>query len=250
MTEDEWNRCDHPQKMLGVLRKGNLLTERKARLFAVAACRSIWDLLTDERSRRIVEAAEQYADSKAPLDDLHVAGDAAYEAVIDVHRAGDEAGEIAANAANWTAARKSWIAAYYASLFARGGERWVASSNCYRRTDPRPEEQRRQALMLRCIFGDPFHEVNIASSCLTPAVLSLAGHLRGTLVRPPARTRPGPRRRRLHGRGAAGPPAWAGAARSRMPCLGRGPSQVVKPLHGCTIPLRICSCGAILSGVP
>ena len=88
MTETEWAACREPDKMLDFLRTSGKLSERKARLFAVAVCRRIWPLLTDERSRRAIEVMEQAADNLASLEDLQVAARAAASVIdLDAYRA-------------------------------------------------------------------------------------------------------------------------------------------------------------------
>lgn len=47
----------------------------------------VWDLLTDERSRRVVEVSEAYADGKATSEEMMSARDDAYRAYDEAHAA-------------------------------------------------------------------------------------------------------------------------------------------------------------------
>src|SRR4051812_16677253 len=92
MTEQEWLTSDDPQAMLLYLthkfvgsadeepRQRPLASDRKLRLYGCACCRSVWHLLTDERSRKAVEVAEQYADGLATKEELFTANTNAYHA--------------------------------------------------------------------------------------------------------------------------------------------------------------------------
>jgi hypothetical protein len=87
MTEAEWLVCADPRKMFAhvkpiLLRKYGKGASRKLRLFACAAVRSIWDKLTDERSRNAVSVSERFADGEATARELVSAREAALEARI------------------------------------------------------------------------------------------------------------------------------------------------------------------------
>ena len=62
MTAQEWLGCTDPTPMLNFLRER--ASDRKLRLFAVACCRSVWEMF-DEHPRRVVETAERCADGMA-----------------------------------------------------------------------------------------------------------------------------------------------------------------------------------------
>jgi hypothetical protein len=58
MTESEWQACESPYDMLEHLE--GKIDDQAFMQFSVACCRRIWPLITDPRSRAVVDAAEQY----------------------------------------------------------------------------------------------------------------------------------------------------------------------------------------------
>lgn len=85
VTEADWRTYVDPAPFLHFLRdKGS---DRQWRLFAVACCRRIDNLITDERSRRAVEVAARYANGTATEEELEAARTAAQEAQVEAKRA-------------------------------------------------------------------------------------------------------------------------------------------------------------------
>lgn len=154
MTEQEWLVSEAPQRMLSGLNDAagpwGIRTfrpsERKLRLFAVACCRMVWHLLTDERSRRAVEVAERYADGLATEEELLEAFNFSHQAAND------------ANAGYFT---PGWIG-FYASD--NRPNHFLESLNnlLFVCTSIQIGQSKKQlACILRCIVGNPYRPVTL-----------------------------------------------------------------------------------------
>jgi hypothetical protein len=153
MTEAEWRACTDPATMLESLR--SKASERKLRLFAVACCRRIWPLLTDERSRRAVECAELYADGLIDEQKRLSAVRAAINATWDLE---NDASDFPAQAACLTADPAVGIDAVAIAHYTAATE----------------DERAAQVNLLREQFGNPFRPVTVDPIWLTSTVVSLA----------------------------------------------------------------------------
>jgi hypothetical protein len=163
MTPDEWDDSHDPQPMLQFLQRAGGLTDRKARLFAVAVARRIWHLLTDARSRRSVEVAERFADGQALGEELSDAAAEAQGAGSDPAGAAFAAWATAggfttvAAAAAW-AAREAAEAAAGIPHTPTDADPWAVThlQEFAARKAAWQTERSQQAALLRCIAGDPF----------------------------------------------------------------------------------------------
>jgi hypothetical protein len=81
MTDEEWRASTEPLAMLDHLIERGASSGRKARLFAAAACRRIWELIPDGPGREAVGVAEAFADGAASLRRLEQAYRAAQQAI-------------------------------------------------------------------------------------------------------------------------------------------------------------------------
>jgi hypothetical protein len=174
MTETEWLAAAEPEPMLDYLR--GRATARKRRLFAVACCRSVWHLLTDERSRRAVELAERYADGLADEEDLRRAAAgaetvaealAAYAGPTD--RNAESSAAFAAlnatradgNVASYVAANAASAAYHEGAIDAEDEDLTTALARRPGAAASRARERTEQADILRELFGNPFKPVTV-----------------------------------------------------------------------------------------
>ncbi len=166
MTEAEWLACTDPTEMMYELFERGRFSPRQERLFSCACCRRIWHLLTDERSRVAVQAAERYTDGRASREELETAwraacedyggyaADAAACASSPERYLGSNAIDVASHAVN---------AAYYTAFRA-----FTPEAECKRVSRA---ELAAQAALLRDIAGNPFR----ATPTLDPAWLTWCG---------------------------------------------------------------------------
>lgn len=205
VTEAEWLTSDDPTRMF---RPGRYMPHRrKSRLFAVACCRRLWDLLPDDRSRRAVDVAERHAGGEATDEDLRAAAGAARAAHRDMFAAVGKVGSCLEWAAAFAAdpnpyhAAKNviWMAAtpracearllrsggpagevhlFPCTVAARGGPtaalrgRWKVIP--LEGTAPHPAAPPVQATLLRDIYGNPFRPIAFDPRWRTADVRGLA----------------------------------------------------------------------------
>jgi hypothetical protein len=162
MTEDDWLTYEQPQPMLRHVRER--VTARKLRLFAVACCRRIWPMLTDERSRHAVEVAEHVADGQVRRKEQAAAALAARAAGALTN----PPAALAAASAVCYASPKSfcWIVAE-STANAAATAAAVLGGSWY-------SEQAAQAALVREICGNPFRRIAFDLSWLTATVSRVA----------------------------------------------------------------------------
>lgn len=129
MTEQEWLECDHVDGMLRLVE-----SDRKLRLFGVACCREVWNLIIDVHSREAVLVAERFADGLASREELEVVKRAALEAVVGADTVSVAAWKVALDAALDAALNVAWNVASDVAWNASGGGDRDATWNAVRRT--------------------------------------------------------------------------------------------------------------------
>lgn len=85
MTESEWLSCADPGEMYDWV--GDVLSDRKLRLFGCACVRSVWNDLPEQSLRDAIETCERFADGIATPKELRAAkaaADAANQGIGDI----------------------------------------------------------------------------------------------------------------------------------------------------------------------
>lgn len=176
LTESKWLKCSDSWTMLVYIRRKT--STRKLRLFIVACCRRVWHLLSDERSRQVVELAELCADGLAEKENLETAGlqahwvDALTQSRPRLAEGAWDAGYWAAKAATCAAESLPTISADVCWCPARAMGFSARAKQVTEHTAPLPwtaiekKESRHQTNLLRCIIGSPFRPVTTDSAWL------------------------------------------------------------------------------------
>jgi hypothetical protein len=185
-TAQEWLASTDPQEMLQLLR--GKASDRKVRLFAVACCLRVWKSLKLDEFRIAVEVAEKFADGRADEIALTQARRAALAVFADL--SGNDNGPGAAlSAAGIPSQSDSSTGKWWQDEFDRGdpmAPALLTSTQTARavvdeqnqslafQVSAMSAEYRRQAELIRCIFGNPFSPIALNFRWLASTVVDLA----------------------------------------------------------------------------
>jgi len=154
MTAQEWDACGNSHRMWTFLKRSKrfTLSDRKFYLIAAGCCRTVWEYLVDDRSRRAVEMIEAIADGHADKDALRQTARDAYAAWAALPPPPDQP-------AHWAASTVAYAVNTDPILAALGGTRARFVANFGVNAD-------RQSEVMRDIVGNPFRPVRVAGECL------------------------------------------------------------------------------------
>jgi hypothetical protein len=185
MTESEWQTSTQAHVMLCFLDERCWASPRKLRLYACACCRLVAGLLEDERSRQAIAVAERFADGLASARELRAAG-AAARAVVEAIAQAEHLEHPPVLSPAHQAARAAAATTFRAVHPFGGPPIHVASSLAAAIDvtymtgqtavgDDLAALQRRQANLLREVFGNPFRPVTRPPSLAAALLHALIG---------------------------------------------------------------------------
>ncbi len=156
MTEQEWLACADPTLMLEHLWTGGEASDRKLRLFAVACCRRLAHLPTDERSQLALAISERFADGLATPTELDEAYERANVVIEDMWNASNNSWDVettafAARDACWVEGQDGVV---YATSISQSLVRFARLlTPLTTRKTAQKVERRTQCRILRDLFG-------------------------------------------------------------------------------------------------
>jgi hypothetical protein len=173
MTEAEWLACDNPSETLDFLR--GKASDRKLRLFAVACCRRVWHMHTNDAIPHAVEVSERFAEGTAGSLERREAALATRQ-LLERHGDCNTASYFATNAAAVCTGLPAQRAASAACVKVQNAVSFAANLpvGCPDPWKPRREEEEVHSAFVRCIFGNPFRPVTLNVAWQTPTILALA----------------------------------------------------------------------------
>jgi hypothetical protein len=179
MTEAEWLASEDPTPMLRLV--SQTAGERRLRLFACACCRRIWEIMSDKRSRAVVEGAEAHAEGLISWEELTAvyrpAERAYYDAYHRIARRAQDAYDSTPSllGARTSAAEAACVCAMRHSGTAAASHRLAACAVAHNwRAQPCPAERKAQAGLLRDVLGDGFVRRTFDPAWRSPDVIELA----------------------------------------------------------------------------
>lgn len=148
-----WRYCKRSDWMLWMIACIEYKPVGGLRLFACFCARQFWELITDPRSRAVVEVCERFARAEgATFGEIEKARSAAYEVLAEAKRRNDKLGEALAWSAAAVAKEDAFTAANDAAVYASE----VAEMRGGRQDFYRVREL--QANKLRQLLDNPFAE--------------------------------------------------------------------------------------------
>ena len=154
MKEAEWRMCNSPSQMLAWNRGWSA---RRRRLFACACVRLVWPLVRHDRSRRVVEVAERYADKLATGKEMAAARAAAPGQDDEAAARWAARAAIACAIPACAEAAQSTLSAV---LFAASAASLTGSSSI-----PFPIAEAREVALIREMVGNPFRPLTLPGEC-------------------------------------------------------------------------------------
>jgi hypothetical protein len=162
MTESDWAACNDPKDMVRFLKDGGKLSERKARLFAVACCfHCFWYRLQDDRTRIAAGVAARHAEGLAEAQEVREAAASAHVVAETLDRKfveelGDLSARMLPNVGEDAYAAATAALAINDPLAAARNSTYVPSDQ---------QERQIQVHFLRDLFGPlPFRPVTLSPS--------------------------------------------------------------------------------------